>query len=267
MKNYYDLLGIKENCSQDEIKKAYKKLAVKFHPDKNEGDEYFAEMFKQINEANEVLSNLNKRSEYDQTFNNTSNSNSNNFKTKTANKNQQSNNTPKEKLNKFIKSVEIYLTKKDEESRREREYKQAQFIPKPNHINFKNILVSILTVLTVVTIYTKIPPQKITEDTSVKVQLKEIKNGNKKAKANQNKQRHHIETTVKEDTIDTVTLTETEQEQDSVGVEIPKVEIKTNQPVSVDTFTNKENENEKKKKGLFKRLFSKKESIYKPPVN
>lgn len=51
MKNYYDILGVSETAGADEIKKAYRKLSVKFHPDKNENDDYFSEMFKIINEA------------------------------------------------------------------------------------------------------------------------------------------------------------------------------------------------------------------------
>lgn len=65
MKNYYDILGVSENASTEEIKKAYRKLSVKFHPDKNENDEYFSEMFKAINEAHSILSDPNQRLSYD----------------------------------------------------------------------------------------------------------------------------------------------------------------------------------------------------------
>ena len=66
MKNYYDILGVSESASTEEIKKAYRKLSVKFHPDKNENDDYFSEMFKVINEAHAVLSDPKKRLSYDQ---------------------------------------------------------------------------------------------------------------------------------------------------------------------------------------------------------
>jgi curved DNA-binding protein CbpA len=72
MKNYYDILGLQPDCSQEEIKQAYRKLSVKFHPDKNDGDGYFTEMFKQINEAHDVLSNPEKRRNYDSTMSNDS---------------------------------------------------------------------------------------------------------------------------------------------------------------------------------------------------
>ncbi|MFN0292838.1 J domain-containing protein [Pedobacter helvus] len=63
--NYYDILGISQTATSDEVKKAYRKLSLKFHPDKNEGDEYFSQMFKQINIAYNVLIDTEKRKDYD----------------------------------------------------------------------------------------------------------------------------------------------------------------------------------------------------------
>ena len=65
-KDYYKILGVAKTASQDEIKKAFRKLAVKYHPDKNPGDKKAEEKFKEINEANEVLSDPEKRKKYDQ---------------------------------------------------------------------------------------------------------------------------------------------------------------------------------------------------------
>ena len=64
--DYYKILGIDKKASQDEIKKAYRKLAVKNHPDKNPGDKAAEERFKRVNEANEVLGNAEKRKKYDE---------------------------------------------------------------------------------------------------------------------------------------------------------------------------------------------------------
>ena len=63
--NYYNILEIDEDASQNEIKKAYRKLAVKYHPDKNQGDTNAGENFKKIAEAYEILSDENKKKKYD----------------------------------------------------------------------------------------------------------------------------------------------------------------------------------------------------------
>ncbi|HPG07865.1 MAG TPA: J domain-containing protein [Saprospiraceae bacterium] len=64
-KDYYQILGVAKNASPQEIKKAFRKLAAKYHPDKNPGDKSAEEKFKEINEANEVLSDTDKRKKYD----------------------------------------------------------------------------------------------------------------------------------------------------------------------------------------------------------
>lgn len=64
-KDYYKILGVDKKASQDEIKKAYRKLAVKYHPDKNQGNKEAEEKFKQIGEAYEVLGDEEKRKKYD----------------------------------------------------------------------------------------------------------------------------------------------------------------------------------------------------------
>ena len=64
-KDYYKVLGVQRNASQDEIKKAFRKLARKHHPDVNPGDKKAEARFKEINEAYEVLSDPDKRQKYD----------------------------------------------------------------------------------------------------------------------------------------------------------------------------------------------------------
>jgi curved DNA-binding protein len=65
-KDYYAVLGINKSASNDEIKKAFRKLAVKYHPDRNPGDKSAEDRFKEISEAYEVLSDSEKRQKYDQ---------------------------------------------------------------------------------------------------------------------------------------------------------------------------------------------------------
>lgn len=65
-KNYYQELGLEKNCSTDDIKKAYRKLAHKYHPDKNQGHKEYEAKFQKINEANSILSDLKSKQEYDQ---------------------------------------------------------------------------------------------------------------------------------------------------------------------------------------------------------
>src|SRR5688572_20680958 len=65
-KDYYKILGVSKSASADDIRKAFRKLAVKYHPDKNPGDKTAEEKFKEVSEANEVLSDPEKRKKYDE---------------------------------------------------------------------------------------------------------------------------------------------------------------------------------------------------------
>jgi molecular chaperone DnaJ len=65
-RDYYEILGVAKNASEDDIKKAYRKLAIKYHPDKNPDDKKAEEKFKEAAEAYEILSNSEKRQRYNQ---------------------------------------------------------------------------------------------------------------------------------------------------------------------------------------------------------
>ena len=63
--DYYKILGVGKNATDEEIKKSYRKLARKYHPDRNPGDKQAEERFKEISQAHDVLSDPDKRKEYD----------------------------------------------------------------------------------------------------------------------------------------------------------------------------------------------------------
>ena len=65
-RDYYDVLGVSRNASADDLKKAYRKIAMKYHPDRNQGDKKAEEKFKEASEAFEILGDQEKRSRYDQ---------------------------------------------------------------------------------------------------------------------------------------------------------------------------------------------------------
>ena len=64
-RDYYEVLGLQKGASEEEIKKAFRKMAMKYHPDKNPGDKSAEEKFKEVNEAYSVLSDADKKAKYD----------------------------------------------------------------------------------------------------------------------------------------------------------------------------------------------------------
>jgi len=69
VKDYYYFLGVPQNASAKDIKKAYRKLSLKYHPDKNENDDYFSDRFKEVKEAYETLTDPQRKRIYDQNLN------------------------------------------------------------------------------------------------------------------------------------------------------------------------------------------------------
>ena len=94
LKNFYQILGVAPTATQDEIKKAYRFRASKFHPDKHQGDKFFEEEFKELKNAYDILSDPTKRVRYDQQFNKTEKEETNQ-KTKSEHQNENVYSEPK----------------------------------------------------------------------------------------------------------------------------------------------------------------------------
>jgi len=150
MKNYYHILGLNPSCTQEEIKKAYRKLSVKFHPDKNNEDAFFADMFKQINEANEVLSDLEKRKIYDRKIKE--------WEGLRKDSSTKSNSNGKEQYSEsqdriaIVLKLEQYLKLKETEKIYREQVQQAKEVPIPRHFTLIKALglIAILLLIFVV---------------------------------------------------------------------------------------------------------------------
>lgn len=122
MKDYYYILGINNDATEADIKKAYRKLSLKFHPDKNDGDKFFEERFKDINEAYENLIDSNRRRLHDSILY------SSNFKSS--------------------QNVTSNQPRKEEQQRKQesKEPKKKQFYA-DNYFSTKNILIIITSII------------------------------------------------------------------------------------------------------------------------
>lgn len=106
MKDYYKILNLSVNANNDEIKKAFRSLAKKYHPDRNKDDKEALRKFQEVNEAYEVLSNEESRKKYTQEMDKETNkeTNSTNNKSSNNNKKYQDKSESIENLNKYFES-------------------------------------------------------------------------------------------------------------------------------------------------------------------
>ena len=95
MIDYYKILGVSEDADAKEIKAKYRKLAMKYHPDRNPDDKKAEEMFKTISEAYEILGDENKRKEYDEKRKNKGNAGSQRFGEKKSSRAEQNSESAK----------------------------------------------------------------------------------------------------------------------------------------------------------------------------
>jgi curved DNA-binding protein CbpA len=272
MINYYDTLNLKPDCTPEDIKKAYRKLSIKFHPDKNDGDEYFTDMFRKINDANEILSNTAKRADYDWKLKNF-NLNSNPQPEPKAEPNRNtttphSNNRARERL---IKLTEDYLAKKEIEEKKLQEFQRANNIKVPQYLTATHVLGGVLAMLIVLVIYVKTPNDNtIQAKPAVVEEPTEYDDSGEHLEKKREKQVLNTSETVDEDTETEETSIKPQVKLQMTAEEImaydsaPKYE---DPKPSVDTIVNNTSEEPQKKKGFFKRVFGKKESNYKPPTN
>ncbi|MDP4239243.1 MAG: DnaJ domain-containing protein [Bacteroidota bacterium] len=110
LKNYYQILGLESNASKIEIKKAYRMYASKFHPDKQNGDKFFEERFKEILEAYEILNDESKRAQYD------------------AKRTSDYSSTSRDNKHSYSKSESDLKEEKEQKERREKEERKAENI-------------------------------------------------------------------------------------------------------------------------------------------
>lgn len=129
-KNYYQNLGLNPNCSKEEIKKAYKSYAIKFHPDKHNNDPFFEERFKEIKEAYDILMNDIERNKYHSTYNQSD------FYKKHSYQSKNSNNSYDSKNDEFYKrQKEKEKLEKEQKEKIEKKRKTLYFADKNITIN------------------------------------------------------------------------------------------------------------------------------------
>lgn len=138
MKNYYTILGINNDATQEQIKKAYRKLSLKFHPDKNDNDEFLSEMFKNINEANEILSDSEKRKSFDLYLSNYTTTHQQSKKSPEP--------PPPDEYPNIRKLVTIYVEKDRINHFAKHQFELAEKLSKPTNFSFSNVFWTMLII-------------------------------------------------------------------------------------------------------------------------
>lgn len=148
MKNFYEDLGVLPNATDEEIRTAYRKLSLKFHPDKNDGDKYFEELSKKINIAYETLRDAVKRKAYDKSLglNTNQTESSTNYHTNTRKSNQAASNEP-DVLRKLRSLTPDYLSAKSNLIDARHYYNSVAAQTVPNRFSTIRILLIVLLLL------------------------------------------------------------------------------------------------------------------------
>lgn len=168
-KNYYDTLGIKLTATQQEIKQAYRKLSIKFHPDKNEGDHFFEELFKEINAANEILSDPVKRKEYDNTLGNPKTSHSR--QSARYDDNHTPYNQRESDIEKIFEFLELYYKKESIVEEKGKILNDIKYKSRPKNLTVVGVLFMVLLLIGLFWVTRQIPdvPRQGARDQSISV--------------------------------------------------------------------------------------------------
>lgn len=150
--DYYQVLGLQRGASSDEIKQAYRKLSMKFHPDKNDGDKYFENWSKKINEAYGVLGDPEKRAKYDSDSGSNSsssdNQNSNRNSNSHSNSNSQKKSQPDNEALSYLRKIQPeYARVKTSYIKAQNNYSYAVNKKPPNEFTASRVFIGFIGIL------------------------------------------------------------------------------------------------------------------------
>ena len=148
LKDYYEILGVKQKATPEEIRDAYKKLAKAYHPDKHQGDTFFAEKFKSLQEAYAVLADEDKRKEYDTKLAEQLNAQNTQKKQHTPTNNQQKNTTeqpsPSHSVVDLPTLVDMYFQKRVATVQARKFYDGFIATPRKRYISWLKFIIALL---------------------------------------------------------------------------------------------------------------------------
>ena len=142
LKDYYEILGVSQKASDDQIRDAYKKLAKAYHPDKHQGDDFFAEKFKSLQEAYAVLSDPESRKDYD-----TDLAAELKGQKKTTQKNSNSTSSKARTVKDLPSLIDIYFEQKIATVKTRKEYDTILASPKKKYSSWVKIVLVVLVII------------------------------------------------------------------------------------------------------------------------
>ena len=153
LKDYYEILGVSQKASDDQIRDAYKKLAKAYHPDKHQGDDFFAEKFKSLQEAYAVLSDPESRKDYDTDLaaelkgQKKTEEPKKQAKKKTTQKNSNSTSSKARTVKDLPSLIDIYFEQKIATVKTRKEYDTFLASPKKQYSSWVKIVLVVLVII------------------------------------------------------------------------------------------------------------------------